>query len=180
MVLLFGCGASPAARADQTGQKNDVVAVSIRHNANFADLGIQLQALVNTLGFHTVNYFCVIAYETKGDPDQFVVPDIYWPTQDKLIEWGIASHLILDSTFYFDLSRDILPDGAVTNDYWHRSDVDQMIRDCREYGDSYTVRKTEGGWVPIRKFSQFLSRISAGLPEILKTHIHRCIGRQSI
>jgi hypothetical protein len=144
-ALLFGWALGPAARAD------DVIAVSIRNDPSYADLQIQLQLLVNTMGFHTTNRFCVVGYETKGDVD--ALPYIYWPTQNKLITWD--DNIILESAHYSDLTRDILPDGAMTDDYLHRSDVNNIIRDCRKHGDAYTIKKTAGGWVPISHYQQF-------------------------
>jgi hypothetical protein len=149
LALLFGWSITPAARAD------DAVAVSIRNDPDFADVHIQLQALVNTFGFHTTNHFCVVGYDAKGDDG--AVPYIYWPTQNKLIVWGFGSNLILGANHYFDLTRDVRPDGAMTIDYPHRSDVKKIVQDCRKYGDAYTIEKTAGGWVPIAKFSQFAS-----------------------
>src|ERR1700727_1428608 len=78
-ALLFGWALGPAAWAD------DVTAVSIRNDPIYADLQPQLQALVNTMGFHVTNHFCVVGYETKGDIH--ALPYIYWPTQNKLIVW---------------------------------------------------------------------------------------------
>ena len=48
---------------------------------------VQLQALVNAFGFHNTNHFCVVGYGSKDDPDNFVLGFIYWPTQNKIIEW---------------------------------------------------------------------------------------------
>jgi hypothetical protein len=160
-ALLFGWGHGPAAWAD------GVTAVSIRNNPGYADLQIQLHALVNTFGFYTTNHFCVVGYETKDDAD--ALPYIYWPTQNKLIVWGFGSNLILGADHYYDLTRDILPDGAMTMGYLHRSDVKKIISDCREHGDAYTIKKTTGGWVSITKFSQF-SDVKAQL-QYLVDHI---------
>jgi hypothetical protein len=150
MALLFGWGVGPVAQAE------DSHVVSLQSDPVYDNLHIQLQALVNTLGFHTTNHFCVIAY---GGPkkDDSITPYVYWPTQNKIIILGFGSDLILDTTFYFDLMRDILPDGEVTNSYLHRSDVNDIVQDCRAHGNAYTITKTAGGWVPIDKFSQFSS-----------------------
>jgi hypothetical protein len=67
---------------------------------------------------------------------------------------------------YSDLTRDILPDGTMTDDYLHRSDVMNIIRDCRKYGDAYTIKKTAGGWVPISHYPQFTT-IKAQLQDLV-------------
>jgi hypothetical protein len=155
LAILFGWSITPAARAD------DVIAVSIRNDPDFADLHIQLQLLVNTMGFHTTNHFCVVGYEAKGDDG--AVPYIYWPTQNKLIVWD--DNIILESAHYSDLTRDILPDGAMTINRLHRSDFNEIIGDCRNYGDAYTIKKTAGGWVPISHYQQFAT-IKAQLQDL--------------
>jgi hypothetical protein len=63
--------------------------------------------------------------------------------------------VILNEIHYFDLTRDVLPDGSSSIDYWTRSDVDHVMRDCRARGDGYTIIKTAGGWVPISHYPQF-------------------------
>jgi hypothetical protein len=146
VALLFSFCACPAAWADE------LTVVSVQ--SNFPDVRIQLQALVNTFGFHTVNYFCIITYGLPKGDDEWT-PIVYWPTQNKLIEWGVGSTLITGSDHYFDLSRDVIPDGEVTNDYWHRSDVDRVVKDCGARGDKFTINKTRGGWVSIGRYSQF-------------------------
>jgi hypothetical protein len=155
LALLFGWGIGPVALAD------DAVAVSIQNDPDFADLQIQLQLLVNTMGFHAMNHFCVVGYEAKGNTD--VLPYIYWPTQNKLIVWD--DNIILESAHYSDLTRDILPDGAMTINRLHRSDVNDIIQDCRKYGDVYTIKKTANGWVPIGHFRQFAT-IKAQLQDL--------------
>jgi hypothetical protein len=160
-ALLFGWSIAPVAWAD------DVVAVSIRNNPDFSDARTQIQALVNTFGFHTTNHFCVVGYGSKDDSDNFVVGYIYWPTQNKIIEWKPDEYqAVLGAMGYSDLTRDILPDGAMTDDYLHRSDVINIIRDCRKYGDTYTIKKTAGGWVPISHYPQF-STIKAQLQDLV-------------
>jgi hypothetical protein len=62
---------------------NDVSAVPVRTIPAFADVRLQLQALVNIFGFHDKNEFCVVAY--KGTSE--LQAEIYWPTQNKLIQW---------------------------------------------------------------------------------------------
>ena len=57
----------------------------------------------------------------------------------------------------YDLTHDVLPDGAITNDYLHSSDVKNIARDCLKHGDTYSIRKTDGDWVAIEKFLQFAS-----------------------
>ena len=152
-VLLLGLSICSAACA-----QNDN-AVSIRNDPDLSDLHIQLQALVNTLGFHKENQFCVVGYEgpKKDDP---VIPYVYWPTQNKFIIDGYGSNMLLDTTDYFDLKRDILPNGLPIppQDYilpWRQSDVDAVIQDCRLHGNSYNVTKTVGGWIQISQLSQF-------------------------
>jgi hypothetical protein len=54
-----------------------------------------------------------------------------------------------------DLTRDVLPDGAMRDDYLHRSDVKSIIQDCRKNGSYCTIKKIDGGWVPIGAYSQF-------------------------
>jgi len=123
------------------------------------DVGVraQLQAMVNAYGFHSINHFCIVWYPGSSK-DDFAGPYVYWPTQDKFIVWGVGSNLILESTDYFDIQRDVLADGVdLTSTYPHRGDVTAIVRDCRIHGNAYTIKKTIGGWVPIGKFDQFLS-----------------------
>ena len=154
MLVFFGEGIS-AARAD------DMTAVPTQNMPEFADMHIQLQALVNTMGFHSTNHFCVVAYEDSNKKNP-VVPCIYWPTQNKFIVLGFGSDMILSTTDYFDLTRDILPNGAAIppQDYilpWRQSDIDGVVQDCRVHGNAYTIMKTAGGWVSVSKFHQFSS-----------------------
>jgi hypothetical protein len=161
LVLLFGWGIGPVARAD------DTIAVSIRNNPDFADARTQIQALANTFGFHTTNHFCIVGYGSKDNSDNFVLGYIYWPTQNKIIEWKPEGNQeVLGAIGYSDLTRDILPDGAMTDDYLHRSDVNGIIRDCRKYGDAYTIKKTAGGWVSIGHYPQFTT-IKAQLQDLV-------------
>jgi hypothetical protein len=165
-TLLLGCTTSPAAWADNPAVRaQDPVThatippiVSIQNNPNFPDLHDQLQALVNTFGFHNTNRFCIITYASPpGDGD--LIPYIYWPTQNKLIGWGTGSNpSIMGALDYYDLARDVLPDNKdLWSDYPHRSWVKNLIRDCSARGDWYTIKKTADGWVPIDKFLQFSS-----------------------
>jgi hypothetical protein len=156
-TLIIAWGISPAARANPGPAADGTIPVSIRNNSDFADLNVQLQAMANVMGFHTTNSFCVVGYEAMDDPDHIVVPYIYWPTQNKIIILGFGSNKILSTTDYFDLKRDILPDGEVTSGYLHQSEVKSVIQDCHKNGDSYTIRKTAGGWVTVNKFPQFSS-----------------------
>jgi len=154
LVTCWACGS--AARANQV---DGVYPVPIQNVPAFSDVRAQLQALVNTFGFHTVNNFCVVAYAgPKGDNS--VLPYVYWPTQNKLIEWGIGSNLILGSNHYFDLTRDVVPDGAISIDSLTRADVDSVLQDCRRYGNKFTITKTSGDWVPISQLPQFSSVIA--------------------
>jgi hypothetical protein len=108
------------------------------------------------MGFHKTNHFCIITYVApKGDSANDVVPFIYWPTQNKFIEW--KDDAILNEIHYFDLNRDILPDGSNSIDYLTRSGVNHLIHDCRARGDDYTIIKTVGGWVPISHYPQFVT-----------------------
>jgi hypothetical protein len=146
-ALLFWGGSSPA-RAD------NYTVVPLRDDPSFADVHFQLQAMVNVFGFHSVNHFCIIAYRAKDD--DAVVPHVYWPTQDKMIVWGVGSDLLLASTDYLDLRRDILPGGTDTSpDYLTHAEVDGLITDCRERGSAYTIIKTYGGWKRIDEFPEF-------------------------
>jgi len=163
-LLVFCVG--PSARASG----NHIV--SIQNDPDFADVRIQLQALVNTMGFHSVNHFCIVAY--KDDDDSTVVPYIYWPTQNKLIAWGFGSDLILGSTDYFDLTRDVLPRGVPIppQDYilpWTQSEVDALKQDCARFGVEYVVKKTAAGWVQIAKYPQF-SAIKTQLQYLVDQH----------
>ncbi len=166
-TFLF-CSNLQVARADQV---NGVYAVPIRNIPQFSDVRAQLQALVNTRGFHTVNHFCVVGYAgPKGDNS--ILPYVYWPTQNKLIEWGIGSNLILGSNHYFDLSRDILPNGTISIDGLTQADVNGILQDCRKNGNSYTVVKTSGGWVPISKFAIF-SLVNMQLQDLVDNNGNR-------
>src|ERR1700689_2352113 len=104
LALLLGWGSCPAARAD------GLPIVSIKNDPDFSDVRIQLQALVNAFGFHNANHFCIITYEAPKGSNE-LTPFIYWPTQNKLIEWGTGPDpSILGAGHYFDLTRDVLPD----------------------------------------------------------------------
>jgi len=153
-ILLFWCGCGPVARAG-----GDTV-IPLKNTPYYADVSIQLQALVNNFGFHDNNYFCVIAY--KSGEDGTVTAYVYWPTQNKLIVWGVGSSILLASTDYFDLLRDIAPSPAdiPPQDFilpWTKADVISLVQDCHAQGSIYTVMKTTDGWAPIRRFSEFSS-----------------------
>jgi hypothetical protein len=159
LALLFGWSISPAAWADAPS------VISLQSDPDFADVQTQLQALVNTMGFHKTNHFCIITYAApKGDSANDVVPFIYWPTQNKFIEW--KDDVILNEIHYFDLTRDILPDGSSSIDYLTRSGVNHLIHDCRARGDNYKIIKTAGGWVPISHYPQFAT-IKAQLQDLV-------------
>jgi len=148
LLTLLGI-ACPVARAD------DGRPAPIRGSVWDVGVRAQLQAMVNAYGFHSVNHFCIVWYPGPGEHN-FSGPFVYWPTQDKFIVWGPGSDLILGSSYYFDIRRDVVPDDEdPTTMYPHFSEVQSIIDDCRRYGNAYTIKKTVGGWVPIRKFSQF-------------------------
>ncbi len=110
--------------------------------------------MVNTSGFHRVNQFCVVGYSPNGS--HVATPYIYWPTQNKIATWEVdPDQPVLDFLTYFDLNKDILPDGEVTYNYLHHSDLKRIIQDCKKYGDSYKIKKTEDGWVAINRYSKF-------------------------
>ncbi len=164
-ALFLGWGVALAAEANPASAADGPIPVSIQNNPNFADMPAQLQTVVNALGFHSVNRFCVVGYAT-GD-DDYPLAYIYWPVQNKIIAWASGSgQTIFDSGEFSDLTRDVLPDGAVTDDYLHRSDVKIIIQDCWKYGRNYTIKKTIGGWSPISLYSQF-STVKAQLQDIV-------------
>jgi len=137
------------------GRAEDAVVISTRTVPRFADLRLQLQAMVNSLGFHIVNQICVIAYQIPGNrfPSGAY---IYWPTQHTLIDWDYGSEIIYAGTYFYDLNRDVIADDAYPgSQYPRQSFVNGVIHDCIRHGDNYTIIRTSGKWVPIKKFSQF-------------------------
>lgn len=154
VALLLGWCASLAAPAGADPAWVAPVPVSIDQNPHFANMPAQLQAVVNATGFHVTNRFCVVGY-TTGDLE-YPLAYIYWPTQNKIIAWQPDSNRqVLQSGEFSDLTRDILPDGAMTDNYLHRSDVTRIITDCQKRGSNYIIKKTAGGWVPISRYPQF-------------------------
>jgi hypothetical protein len=135
-VLFFGWGVAVA--GVRPGSADEPVPVSIQDNPNFVDMRAQLQAVVNALGFHSTNRFCVVGYET--DDVHYPLAYIYWPIQNKMIAWDFGSNQpTTESGKIFDLTRDVLPDGAMTDNYLHRSDIKSIMQDCRKYGNYYTI-----------------------------------------
>ncbi len=133
-------------------------AVSVANDPDYADAKEQMQALVNMFGFHEVNKFCIVGY-VQSDSPKDIGAEVYWPTQNKLIDWN-AGDLggMADERGYMDL-RDMWPHNgpvpmstlpALTVDY-----VAAIAKDCRAHGDSYTVKKTMGGWISVYKLPQF-------------------------
>jgi hypothetical protein len=170
-VLVTGCAVSPTAHADSPAARThgpvthatSPIFVPIENNPtfennpNFAGMRAQLQTVANTAGFHTTNHFCVVAYGSSAT-DPYPQAYIYWPTQNKIIRWDPGSNQpILESGRFFDLTRDVLPDGAVTNGYFHKSEMIEIIQDWQNHGTVYTIKKTAGGWVPISQYPQFAS-----------------------
>jgi hypothetical protein len=153
-VLLFGWCAKAATPRSADSREFVLIPVSVRNDPNFADVRVQLQAMVNTLGFRNRNQFCVFGYRSRDE--DVLAPYIYWPTQNKIANWEEdPDHPVLYFSNYSDLRRDILPDGEVTDNYLHQSDVKRIIKDCREHGDFYTIEKTQGGWVAVGHYPEF-------------------------
>ncbi len=133
-ALFLWCGLASAARAGDDGT------APIDKFSVFATVQAQLQAVVNVYGFHDTNKFCVVGYEFESK--NYPLAYIYWPIQNKIIQWRTDSNQpILEAGEFWDLTRDILPDGAVTNDYLHPSEVKQYIHDCWKYRKTYIVKK---------------------------------------
>lgn len=170
IFLLRGVGPA-AANPDSTA--SEPIPVSVRNNPLFANLPAQLQAMVNALGFHTLNRFCVVGYKI-GDKDTYPLAYIFWPTQNKIIAWSsAATQTILLTGQSSDLTRDILPDGEITINYLHRSDLAAILKDCWKFGNNYIIKKTVAGWVPISMYQQF-SSIHAQLQFLVdNTHTRR-------
>jgi len=151
----------------------------LRDFSEYVDARAQLQALVNTMGFHSVNHFCIVGYQGPEIHD-FSGFYVYWPTQDKFIIWDGGTDTILDSVHYWDLRRDILPDSVAWPPQdimlpWHQADIEAVLRDCRIYGNAFTIKKTVGGWVPISKFRAF-STIQVQLQFLVD---HEAVGKSN-
>jgi hypothetical protein len=156
-VSLLACG-PVVARADGNP------AVSVANDPDYADAKEQMQALVNMFGFHELNRFCIVGYVQPDSPKD-IGAVVYWPTQNKLIEWdagdgdgamGIGS--MAGARDYVDL-RKLLPNNAPgtmsTLPDWTPNMVAGVAADCRAHGDNYTIKKTLGGWTSVYKLSQF-------------------------
>ncbi len=151
-VVLLAVGRVVGARAQEPA------VVSIQNNPQFSELHVQLQALVNAYGFHTINHFCIITYAPQKGDDT-LIPFIYWPTQNKFIGWGTGPDpSIIGAGDYDDLTRDVIPDDSDSgSDYLRRSLVEHFMRDCRARGSWYTITKTAAGWVSVNKIPEFSS-----------------------
>ncbi len=149
--VLFSLALPVAARAETQW-------FSLKGEPAYADLKVQLLALVNVYGFHADNNFCVVGQ--RDDDGEIAL--IYWPTENQLYYWNpkVPDQSSLLESQSLDLNKDVVATAneqgtsmvLVTKAY-----IDDIIQSCNRYGNHYYVRKSDSGWASPQKFKQFLS-----------------------
>jgi hypothetical protein len=149
--VMAAYGAPMAAHAQENSRP-----ISVDKIKQVGDMRVQLQDLVNGLGFHSINRFCVIGYMPYGAPKSAFVY-VFWPTENEIIEWDRLYETLLEGGEPSDLTHDILPDNTITVNYLHRSDLISILDDCWKHGTNYVIKRTVGHWIAISHFQQFSS-----------------------
>jgi hypothetical protein len=153
--LALGPLALALANSDQD---DNPAAVPIHGVPDFSNIRPQLQALVNARAFHEINHFCAVGYDVGKVASEEA--EIYWPTQNKILVWfGGDTNSMLNPINYIDIKNDVVksidwqhPPGILP---WTRADVADLLNDCRHHGNTYTIKRTVGHWIALKKLPQF-------------------------
>ena len=142
--------------------------ISLKGDPDYADIQAQLLVLANIDGFHADNEFCVVG-EHDDDGETALV---YWPTEDKLINWDHKiddPEALVDAKTLLYLNSDVVAtegeiDGStyLVTSAW----VNDVIHNCNRFGNRYHITKSDSGWKSPEDFPQF-STLNTQLQSLL-------------